>query len=119
MKGLGVIQKKIEDAIFDFIDTDLKNISTLNTSSRCVVYNEVVNLVEDKILALLDDSDLETDDLKEKLDTTEDDLEEARNAFDTLKSDSLDSLRGIKSDIQDVLSRLDTAIGDVEDSELW
>lgn len=117
MKDVGVVQKKIEDAIFDFIDTDLKNISTLNISSRCVVYNEVVNLVEDKILSLLDN--LKTDELKEDLDTAEDNLEEARNAFDTLKSDSLDSLRGIKSDIKDVLSRLDTAIGDIEDSDLW
>lgn len=117
MVDIGIVQKKIEDAIFDFIDTDLKSISALNISSRAAVYNEVINLVEDKILPLLHPSDV--DELQEEVDTMENELNDAQNAFDNLRETTVDELLDIKRDVKDVLERLDKAIDEVNDSEIW
>lgn len=99
---IGIVQKRIEDTIFGFIETDLKNISIPNISARTIVYNEVVNLVE-KIIPMT--QDISQDDLETELEEAEESLDNVCNSFDNLKDDATDALSEIRDRIDDILEK--------------
>ena len=99
---LNCIKKEIEDSIFNFIDDELKSIHALNIPSRMVVYNEVVNFVEDKIISLFENEDYDIDEVIIENDELEEQLYNLQNGFEDLKSDVTDDFESIQSYLEDV-----------------
>ena len=99
---LDCIQKEIENSIFNFIDDELKSIHALNVPSRTVVYNEVVNFVEDKIISLFKNEDYDIDEVIIENDELEEQLYDLQNGFEDLKSDVADDFESIQSYLEDV-----------------
>lgn len=99
---LDCIQKEIENSIFNFIDDELKSIHALNVSSRTVVYNEVVNFVEDKIISFFENEDYNIDEVAIENEELEEQLYNFRNGFEDLKSDVGDDFESIQSYLEDV-----------------
>lgn len=98
---LDCIQKEIENSIFNFIDDELKSIHALNVPSRTVVYNEVVNFVEDKIISHFE-NEYDVDEIAIENEELEEQLYNFRNGFENLKSDIGDDFESIQSYLEDV-----------------
>lgn len=98
---LNCIKKEIEDSIFNFIDDELKSIHTLNVPSRMVVYNEVVNFVEDKISSLYENEEYDVDELVMENEGLEGLVYDLRNGFENLKFDIADDFELIQSYLED------------------
>ena len=99
---LDYIQKEIENSLFDFIDDELKPIHTLNIPSRTVVYNEVVNFVEDKIISRFKNEEYDIDELVIENEELEEQVYNLQNGFEELKSDVADDFESIQSYLEDV-----------------
>lgn len=98
------IQKEIENSLFNFIDDELKSIHTLNIPSRTVVYNEVVNFVEDKIISLFENNeeyDIDIDEVVIENEELEEQVYNLQNGFEELKSDVADDFESIQSYLED------------------
>ena len=98
---LNCIKKEIEDSIFNFIDDELKSIHTLNVPSRMVVYNEVVNFVEDKIISLFENEEYDADEVFIENEELGEEVYNLRNEFEDLKSDVADDFESIQSYLED------------------
>ena len=98
---INCIQKEIEDSIFNFIDNELKSIHALNVPSRTVVYNEVVNFVEDKIISLFE-NEYDVDEVFMENEELEEQVYNLQNGFEDLKSDVADDFESIQSYLEDV-----------------
>lgn len=99
---LNCIQKEIEDSIFNFIDDELKTIHNLHVPSRTVVYNEVVNFVEDKIISHFENEECDIDDIVIENEELEEEVYNLHNGFEELKSDVADDFESIQSYLEDV-----------------
>ena len=99
---LNCIKKEIEDSIFNFIDDELKSIHALNVPSRTVVYNEVVNFVEDKIISLFENEDYDIDEVIIENEELGEQVYHLQDGFETLKSDVADDFESIQSYLEDV-----------------
>lgn len=99
---LNCIQKEIENSIFNFIDDELKEIHTLLVPSRTVVYNEVVNFVEDKIISHFENEECDFDEVAIENEELEGLVYDLRNEFEDLKSDVADDFESIQSYLEDV-----------------
>ena len=99
---LNYIKKQIEDSIFNFIDDELKSIHTLNVPSRTVVYNEVINFVEDKIISLFENEEYDVDEIVIENEDLEELVYNLRNGFEDLKSDVVDDFESIQCYLEDV-----------------
>ena len=99
---LNCIKKEIEDSIFNFIDDELKSIHGLQVSSRMVVYNEVVNFVEDKIISLFENEDYDIDEVVIENEELGEQVYNLQNGFEELKSDVADDFESIQSYLEDV-----------------
>lgn len=98
---LNYIKKEIENSIFNFIDDELKSIHTLNVPSRTVVYNEVVNFIEDKIISLFENEECDIDEVVIENEELEEQVYNLRNGFEDLKSDVADDFESIQSCLED------------------
>ena len=98
---LNCIKKEIEDSIFNFIDDELKSIHTLNVPSRMVVYNEVVNFVEDKIISLFENEEYDIDEVIIENEELGEQVYHLQDGFETLKSDVADDFESIQSYLED------------------
>ena len=99
---LNCIKKEIEDSIFNFIDDELKSIHALNVPSRTVVYNEVVNFVEDKIISLFENEEYDIDEVIIENEELGEQVYHLQDGFETLKSDVADDFESIQSYLEDV-----------------
>ena len=105
-----ILQKKIEDELFKFMD-EILNKFNCSFDSRISYYNEITNFVENKIFPFCHDEDiydmeLENEDLEEQIYKLE-------NAFQGLQSDVIDCLDNIQSDIEDMNK---DSIGSIHDT---
>ena len=98
---LNCIKKEIEDSIFNFIDDELKSIHALLIPSRTVVYNEVVNFVEDKIISLFGNEEYDIDEIIIENEELGEQVYNLQNGFETLKSDVADDFESIQSYLED------------------
>ena len=98
---LDCIKKEIEDSIFNFIDDELKSIHALNIPSRMVVYNEVANFVEDKIISHFENEEYDVDEIVMENEELEEEVYNLQNGFETLKSDVADDFESIQSYLED------------------
>ena len=98
---INCIQKEIENSIFNFIDNELKSIHALNVPSRTVVYNEVVNFVEDKIISLFENEDYDIDEVVIENEELEGQVYNLQNGFKDLKSDIADDFESIQCYLED------------------
>lgn len=96
------IQKEIENSLFNFIDDELKSIYALNVPSRMVVYNEVVNFVEDKIISHFENEKYDIDEVVIENEELEEQVYNFQNGFKELKSDVADDFDSIQSYLEDV-----------------
>lgn len=99
---LNCIKKEIEDSIFNFIDDELKSIHALNVPSRTVVYNEVVNFVEDKIISLFENEEYDVDEVVIENEELGEQVYNLQNGFEELKSNVADDFESIQSYLEDV-----------------
>ena len=99
---LDCIQKEIENSLFNFIDDEVNPIHTLNIPSRTVVYNEVVNFVEDKIISRFKNEEYDIDELVIENEELEEQVYNLQNGFEELKSDVADDFESIQSYLEDV-----------------
>ena len=99
---LDCIQKEIENSIFNFIDDELKEIHALLVPSRTVVYNEVVNFVEDKIISHFENEEYDVDEIVIENEELEEQVYNLQNGFENLKSDIADDFESIQSYLEDV-----------------
>ena len=99
---LNCIKKEIEDSIFNFIDDELKSIHTLNVPSRTVIYNEVVNFVEDKIISHFENEEYDIDEVVIENEELGEQVYNLQNGFEELKSDIADEFESIQSYLEDV-----------------
>lgn len=99
---LDCIQKEIENSIFNFIDDELKLIHSLNVPSRMVVYNEVINFVEDKIISLFENEEYDIDEVVMENEELGEQVYDLQNGFETLKSDVADDFESIQSYLENV-----------------
>ena len=100
---LNCIKKEIEDSIFNFIDDELKSIHALNVPSRTVVYNEVVNFVEDKIISLFENEEYDVDEVVIENEELGEQVYNLQNGFEELKSNVADDFESIQSYLEDAL----------------
>ena len=98
---LNCIKKEIEDSIFNFIDDELKSIHALNVPSRTVVYNEVVNFVEDKIISLFENEEYDVDEVVIENEELGEQVYNLQNGFEELKSNVADDFESIQSYLED------------------
>ena len=99
---LNCIQKEIENSLFNFIDDELKPIHTLNIPSRTVIYNDVVNFVEDKIISLFENEEYDIDEVVIENEELGEQVYNLQNGFEDLKSDVADDFESIQSYLEDV-----------------
>ena len=104
MTDIEIVQKEIEDKLFDFIEENFGK-------KRHECFNEVVNFVEYEIISILSSND-DIADLEIENEELENSVEELKNAFDSLKDNCCDRLKEIESNLEDIIenNELDSTI---------
>ena len=94
MADVEVMQKEIENKLFDFIEENFGK-------KRYECFNEVVNFVQNELISNLNEYD-ELEDLKIDNEELESRVEECVDAFDCLKENCIDILNELVSELNNL-----------------
>ena len=110
MADVEIMQKEIEDKLFNFIEENFGK-------KRYECFNEVVNFVEDKLISDLSDDYEKIENLMIDNDDLESAVETLSDAFNSLKSDCVDALEDIESELENIIenNELDSTLNKLKE----